>query len=344
MILHSKPSFGESELIAVTNVVKTGCLANGPATNQLETNLAKRVGRPVVCVSSGTAALHMALMTLGIDQKEKVAIPTHCCPSVLYALQYMGAEPVLYDCGSLGMGSEPGLFENIGPDVKAVLIVHQYGMPDEAVIANYDKPLIEDCAAALGSFINNQPVGIFGESSIFSFYATKMIAGGECGAVATNKKSVEWIKEKRSPRGANDAQTHFPYSPSDLCAALALVQMERLDEFVETRTRLAAIYSTELESLVHIPQVSLKVRPSWHRYIISTHKSRDLVIEAANKSGICLGYGVKTPIHRLLKMDPLKFSASEHAWNYTVSLPIYPDLTELEQERIIQFLRKFLVA
>jgi perosamine synthetase len=187
------------------------------------------------------------LLSLGITEGMKVAIPTHCCPSVLYAVRYVGATPILFDCGTLGYGSAPNAVADVAPLVKAVVVVHQYGIPDiYGVSQRLSIPLIEDCAAALGARIGTDLVGNFGILAIFSFFATKLIAGGECGAVAGDSDLIDWIRTRRTPRGADSACTHYPYSPSEVCSAIALTQLEQHQRFIDARTRLADTYSTEL--------------------------------------------------------------------------------------------------
>jgi len=342
VIPHSKPVIGELEISAALEVIRSGMLSSGLQTARLESALEKVLTRNVACVSSGTAALHMALLSLGITEGMKVAIPTHCCPSVLYALRYVGATPVLFDCGVLGYGSAPNAVAGLAHLVNAVVVVHQYGIPDiHGVSEKTSVPLIEDCAAALGARIGTAVVGNSGVLAIFSFFATKLIAGGECGAVAGDSDLVDWIRTRRTPRGADSECTHYPYSPSDICSAIALTQLKQHQHFVDARTRLADAYSTELRNHATIPVIPEHCFPVWHRYIISTHKPREEVIRAARKKEICIGYGVRTPIHRLLKMNPTHFVNSEKAYEYSISLPLYPDLTSDQQEQVISFLKGF---
>lgn len=342
LIPHSKPSITEHDVTAVNLAVRSGQLAAGWHTRTLESSLASRLNRRAVCVSSGTAALHMALLTAGIQPGDAVALPTHSCPSVLYALHYVGAVPVLYDSGRMGIGTSLQSLNACrnAKHIKAIITVHQYGIPDPVVSELSGVPLIEDCAASLGATVHGRLVGSFGHASVFSFYGTKLVAGGECGAVATDDKSAEWIQNHRTPRGADSADTHYPYSPAETCAALANSQLDRLDGFIRRRRQLAEIYRTELADCAWVPGPDTRCEPVWHRFVIGLEMQREKMMDAARADGIQFGFGVKTPLHRLLKLPPEHYPESEHAWRHSVSLPIYPDLTESEQERIIQCVRR----
>jgi len=342
LIPHSKPAITEADIAQAAATIRSGRLAAGESTRELEEVLTRRLGRPSVCVSSGTAGLHMALLSAGAVPGDRIAVPTHCCPSVLYAVNYIGAEAVLYDCGSLGIGISDSAYDRLRDDdrLKIIIVVHQYGFPVSGITGLPGDRVIEDCAAALGALVDCRPVGTFGRAAVFSFYGTKLLAGGECGAVAAEDEVVKWIRGHRTPRGADTVETCYPYSPAEVCSALALSQFNRLDEFINRRRTLAEIYRSELGNCVEFTKVDPQCQPVWHRCIIGLNMDRETLIHAAGLEGIHLGYGVRTPLHRLVRKAPRDFPFSEHAWRSTVSLPIYPDLTELEQERIIECIKR----
>ncbi|MBN1880317.1 DegT/DnrJ/EryC1/StrS aminotransferase family protein [bacterium] len=343
MIPHSKPSIGEREVDAVIRTVRSGVLSNGIETSSFENDLRDRLERDVACLSSGTAALHLGLLAAGVKSGSRVAIPTHSCPSVLYALHYIGAVPVLFDSGAMGIGSDPVSMEKAAERSEAVVIVHQYGVPDSAAVSrDWAIPVIEDCATAIGAMVSGKPVGTFGTVSVFSFYATKMMAAGECGAVASDSDKIQWIRHHRTPRGADDVDTRFPYGPSDLSAALARIQLARLEDFIAARTKSAERYTEHLQGVCRLPVIPERSRSVWHRYIVETDRSREAIIQAAAREGIQIGFGVRTPIHRLLNIKGAEFPNSDYAYRFSISLPIYPDLTLEDQDRIISFIRDFI--
>jgi perosamine synthetase len=343
-IPHSKPSLDIEERDAVQRVVSSGYLGCGPETGALESELTRYLGRSTAVLSSGTAALHLALQSLNIQTGDRIAIPTHTCPSVYYALCYLKATPALYDSGPAGYGIDGESFERACRGSQAAIVVHTYGLPAiEPGSFPEGIPVIEDCAHALGAEVDGKPVGTFGHMAIFSFYPTKMIAGGECGAVTGPSEQIEMIRNWRSPRGADDAEIRYPYSPSDLSAAISREQLKKLDRFISRRREIAAQYGSGLKKC-WCPGLKAVCRGSntWYRYVIQTDIQRDEMIKLARESGIQLGKGVLTPLHRLLGQDAGKFPHSEHACQFTVSLPIYPDLTNQQQTHIIDRINEIL--
>ncbi|MBN1550356.1 DegT/DnrJ/EryC1/StrS aminotransferase family protein, partial [bacterium] len=328
-IPHSKPYLGQEEVDAVLKTLASGNLSSGNQVHALEDSLSTRFNRPSCVVSSGTAALHLALLGLGIGKGAKVAIPTHTCPSLLYVLQYVNAEPVLFDCGPLGIGIDMGSLEMRLLTVDAIIVVHTYGFPVPLAKQLPEKTvLIEDCAHSIGATISEKSELMSGAALMFSFYPTKMMCGGECGAVVGSTALIDFIKQVRSPRGADSAQTHYPYSPNELCAAIANQQFQKLNVFIEKRRQIAAFYDASFAELpITIPWSYPSAKSVYYRYVIETPKPRDEVIKRANELGVRFGFGVKTPLHRLLKKKIKEFPNSEKAYKYSVSIPIYPGLS-----------------
>lgn len=337
-IPRSRPCLGAEETQAVRRVIASGHLACGPEVAALESELAAFLDRPVAVVSSGTAALHLALMALGVRSGDRVATPTHCCPSVLYPLRYIGAEPVLFDSGVLGAGTDPDRFRDACRSARVVIAVHTYGFPS-GIPDGLGIPVIEDCAHALGARFAGRPAGIAGDAAVFSFYPTKMLAGGECGAVAGPVDLVDRVRRLRSPRGADDGDTRYPYSPSDLPAAVVRAQLTKLDRFLADRRTAAADYRRLLKDLdVILPVERPGTVSSWYRFVIETPRKRDELISAAHRDGIGLGAGVLTPLHRLTGADPARFPGSERAFHRCVSVPVYPGMPTDTPARVADFL------
>ncbi len=334
-ISHSKPKIGSKEKQVLTRIIDSGRIDSGPEVLGLEDDLRAFFGSSAAVVSSGTAALHLALLAVGVKRGDTVAIPTHTCPSVLYALQYIGAKPALFDCGTLGIGIDPDSFQSAVHGASAAIIVHTYGFPVQVDPENTDIPVIEDCAHALGAKINGKPVGIYGKAAVLSFYPTKMIAGGESGAVISSDEIIQKVKQLRSPRGADDKMTRFPYSASDLCAGVARVQLPMLPAFIRRRRAIAREYIQAFRDIAaETPVESAGMRSTWYRFILKSKIPRDEFIARAYAMGIIFGTGVRTPVHRLLDIDPRRFPNSEAAYRYSVSVPIYPALRDEEIEKI----------
>ena len=343
-IAHSCPNIGKEEISALIRLIKTRQISSGTKVTELETRLESMFERPAAVVSSGTAALHLCLLAHGIKQGWKVALPTHTCPSVLYALRYIGAKPVLYDCGPLGIDVDADSFEKAVRQASAVIIIHTFGFPVSAIQFDHlSIPIIEDCAHAIGTRSGTALAGTLGHSAVFSFYTTKMLAGGESGAVSSNTENITKIRNLRTPRGANDATLRYPYMASDLCAALAVTQLQKLDSFLQKRREIATFYRANLSKLdIKFPQERPGTTSTFYRFIIQIPGNRDEFIKAGFKHQISFGHGVLKPLHRLLELDHRNFPNSESAYRSCVSLPIYPGLRITDQKRVLNFVKKHL--
>jgi len=339
IIPHSRPSFGKEEFDAVLRVMHSGRLDSFKEVDAFERELSLKTGNPVAAVSSGTAAIHLALQIMGIGEGAAVAIPTHTCPSILYALDYLGARPVLFDCAPMGIGIDKKSFKSAVEQSSAVVIVDTYGIPvPPETYSGIERPVIHDCVHSIGLF--HEPVNKQSKNhlSIYSFYPTKMMAGGELGAVSGQSAVIDEVKMLRSPRGADDRRTRYPYSPSDLFAAIAREQLKKLEQFIATRQKIAEIYHASLQqTAIKIPDIELIRTGTAYRFILAVPQSRDQIILQARESGLMLGTGVFTPLHHIIGDDPALYPNSEYAFQHSVSLPIYPTLTSVEQERIINF-------
>jgi perosamine synthetase len=193
MIPHSRPTIDQEEIAVVTDVLESGQLVQGEQVLHFEQSLAALIGvKGAAAVSSGTAALHLALLALQVGEGDEVAIPSFVCPALLNAIRYVRAVPVLADI-------DPETF-NIGVvdlkrrltrKTKAIICPHMFGLPaDIREIVALGVPVIEDCAQSLGSRYGEAPAGSFGALSVFSFYATKVICTGEGGMVTANDRRL----------------------------------------------------------------------------------------------------------------------------------------------------------
>jgi len=340
LIPHSRVEFDEVAIAEVRSVLLSGRVATGEKVHQLEVELESRFHRPFACVTSGTAALHLTLLASGIGPGYRMAIPSFICPSVFYCLKYVGAEPVLYDCGHLGIGVSSESLEIAVADSDGCIIPHTFGF-----VTEFDRSLmtgrlcIEDCCQSNGAMADGHVVGNFGQASIHSFYATKMIGSADGGAVSGNAELLEWVRSRRNHRGHDDLTCRYPYSMSDLHAVLILARLEQLPRAIERRRQIAERYASELADLpIDTPAIT---SPSvWYRFPIITPVSREKLITEAFRRGIGFGFGVRTPLHRLLDRDPSCFPNAEKAMRNLVSVPIYPGLKETEQQQIVDVIRQ----
>jgi perosamine synthetase len=265
-----KPLLGEEEALAVAEVVRSGWVAQGPRVAAFEQAFADRVGAAHgVAVSSCTTALHLCLHLLGVKQGDEVVVPSLSFIATANAVRYCGATPVFADVDPLtGNLTGSTVAAVLTPRTKAVLVVHQGGVPADiqeirAKVGHV--PVVEDAACAAGSTLDGAPVGTGAPLAAWSFHPRKLITTGEGGMITTD--DADWaarlrrLREHGMSMSAADrhaaggavvesyVETAFNYRMTDIQAAMGLVQLGRLDGIVEQRRALAARYHELLAPL-----------------------------------------------------------------------------------------------
>jgi perosamine synthetase len=222
-----------------------------------------------VACSTGTAALHLALASLGIGHDDEVIIPTFTMIAVANAVQYTGARPILVDAEAATWNIDPSQIElRIGPKTKAIIVAHTYGCPVDldpirACVREQGLYLIEDAAEAHGATYRNKPIGSLGDVAAFSFYANKVITTGEGGMVTTNNRKLADKARKLRGHAFSDLRHFwhemigFNYRMTNLQAAVGLAQTERLKELVERRMVNAALYNEALAGIAGLTLPSI---------------------------------------------------------------------------------------
>jgi dTDP-4-amino-4,6-dideoxygalactose transaminase len=334
-IPHSRPTLGEEEARAAAAVVACGQLAEGPETAAFERELGIQVGAPhAVVVSSGTAALHAVLAGMGIGAGHEVIIPSFVCAALLHAVARTHATPVPaeIDPGTLNLDPQD-VARRLSRRTAAVILPHMFGRPaDMEGLLGLGVPVIEDCAQSLGAVHGGRPVGSFGRAAVFSFYATKVIATGEGGMVATaSAELAARVKDLKTYDKREDHAPRFNYKLTDIQAAVGRVQLRRLAAFIRRRRAIAARYRAAFQdSAARLPPAD--TGHIYFRYVIDIGADCTGFIRRVAQSGIGCERPVYIPLHRLLKLDG--FPRTEQAWRQCVSIPIYPSLTDAEVERI----------
>lgn len=263
MIPVNEPLLNGNEKKYLKQCIDTGWISSeGPFVAQFEEKFAKRVGRKyAVAVSSGTAALDIAVAALGLDTGDEVIMPTFTIISCILQVIRSGAKPVLIDSDPLTWNMDVTQIEaKITKKTKAIMVVHIYGLPTDMdpiikLAKKYNLKIIEDAAEMHGQTYKGKPCGSFGNISIFSFYPNKHITTGEGGMVVTNDDRLE--KRCRSLRNLCfqperrfvHEEMGWNYRLTNLQAALGLAQLERLDEFVVTKKRMGALYAKLLNNI-----------------------------------------------------------------------------------------------
>jgi dTDP-4-amino-4,6-dideoxygalactose transaminase len=335
-IPHSRPSLGAEEEAAAAAVVASGQIAEGPEVAAFEREAAELLGvGHAVCVSSGTAALYLALAALGAGPGDEVVVPSFVCSALLHAVAAAGARPVPADIDPESLNIDPAdARARLSARTKAIIVPHMFGLPaDLDRLAGLGVPIIEDCAQAIGAAHRGRPVGTCGEAAIFSFYATKVLATGEGGMVVTTSAALaERVRDIKSYDKKTDHRRRFNFKMTDIQAAIGRVQLRKLPEFIRRRREIAADYRASLAG------TALRLPPDapgriYFRFVLDGLADPGSFRRLAHERGIGCEPPVHIPLHRILGVDG--FPRSEHAWRSTISLPIYPSLSPAETGRIL---------
>lgn len=350
MIKHSCPTIGQRESKSLNNVLKSRYLAQGNIVSKFEDSVVKYLGSKnikAVAVNSGTSALHLSLLSLGISKEDEVIIPSYVCSAVLNAVNYTGAKPVLADINMYDFNiSIRSVKEKITRRTKAIIVAHQFGMPAEIdKFLSLGIPIIEDCAQSIGATYKNKKVGTFGKLSVFSFYATKMLTTGYGGMVISrDSKLINHIRDRIDYDNRDNYIQRYNYQMSDLSGSLGLVQIKQLDGFIRRRREIASRYTRYLSSCpvgFILPTEQPDTTSVFYRYIIR-HPDADKIISQLNRNGIEAKRPIYKPLHRYLKLDHKNFPITEKIYRTAISLPIYPFLTDKQINYIIYNLSKIL--
>jgi len=346
MIEHSKPTLGRDELRALREVISTNYPAEGWAVKKFENSLSEYIGaKGAVATSTGTLALHLALLCLGIKPKDEVLIPSYACRSVLNAVLYIGAKPVVCDVNIADYNiSFTDASIRKTPKTKAIIIPHMFGCPAEIdKFKNLGIPIIEDCAHSIGAEFKGKKVGSWGDLSIFSFEGTKYITTGEGGMVLANSKHLlEKLKQLKEPESI-DYRIKYTYRMTNLQAAIGIVQLLKLKSFINKRKRIANIYTQAFSNLnIELPKEPPEGLHIFHRYMIKIKGDIGQFMRCCYKKGIKIRQPVKPyPLHRYLKLPNKNFPNTELIMKSAVSIPIYPLLADREIQLIIDTIKNY---
>ncbi|HYL82310.1 MAG TPA: DegT/DnrJ/EryC1/StrS aminotransferase family protein [Candidatus Acidoferrum sp.] len=345
LIPHSRPWIAPADVRAVSQVLRRGALAQGVEVAAFETEVAGRLGLPPgVAVSSGTAALHLALLGLGIGPGDEVILPSYVCVAPLHAVQYVGATPRLADVDPLSYNLDPAdVRRRIGRRTRAIIVPHLFGLPtDLDAILALGLPVIEDCAQAFGARYRGRPVGTFGAVGIASFYATKLLTTGEGGMLLSSDRSL--LARVRDRRDYDERRRHalrFNYKLTDLQAALGRSQLRRFPAMLARRAAIASRYRRRWAALpVRLPVADAGRTHVYHRYVVAVPGAAAAVAERLRPLGVIARLPVFRPIHLTLGMSG--FPGAAHAFRHALSLPLYPALTSREEAVVVRALQRVL--
>jgi dTDP-4-amino-4,6-dideoxygalactose transaminase len=362
----------EQEAAAARRAILSGWVTQGPEVAAFEREFADAVGAPHACaVSSCTTALHVALVALGVGTDDEVITVSHSFIATANAIRYCGAIPVFVDIDQATLNIDPDLVEAaIGPRTKAILVVHQLGMPCDlraltAIAARHRLPLIEDAACAIGSEVEWeggwQRIGRpHGDIACFSFHPRKLLSTGDGGMLTTRSADLDRAFRLLRQHGMSvpDAVRHsssqvvfeeypvagYNYRMTDIQGAIGREQLKRLPAIVARRRELAARYEARLQSVdgVVVPREPQWARSNWQSYAVRigawidqrTFMQRMLDAGIATRRGVMNAHRERAYPARTWRTAG-SLSRSEEAQDTTVILPLFHQLTEEDQDRVV---------
>ena len=340
-IPHSKPSIDQSDINAVSNVLRSGRIAQGEKVKEFENALARYIGkRHGVAVSSGTSALHLALLSLGIGKGGEVIMPSYVCGAPYFATLHSGATPKIADIDISNYNICAATVEpHISPRTEAIIVPHMFGTPaDLDPLLEHEIPIIEDCAQSLGAEYKSKKVGSLGELSVFSFYATKMITTGEGGMILTDdEEQYARLVELRDYDKKTLTPIKYNYKMTDLQASLGLNQLSKLPKFLEQRRHIASTYNRAFsENGIKLPSTRPENTCAFYRYVVMLEELES-TREKAGREGIVCERPVFKPLHS--NLQGFACPNADTAYDHGLSIPLYPSLSEEEIDHIATRLR-----
>jgi dTDP-4-amino-4,6-dideoxygalactose transaminase len=330
----------------------------GPDVAQFEKDFARFCDvKHALGFNSGTSALHIALMLLNVGQGDEVITTPHTFVATSWAISYVGAKPVYVDIEDETFTLNPKLIERaITPKTKAIMPVHLYGHPFDVdpileICRRHRLPLVEDAAQAHGAKYRGKVVGTFGAVSGFSFYPGKNLgACGEGGALVTNDDAFAARARSLREHGSTQRYYHdevgFNYRMEGIQGAVLGVKLPHLDKWTQGRRRVANRYHELLASTpLHLPREASYAESVYHLYVVRHPRRDDLKKHLeANKIGCALHYPLPLHLQKCYASLGYKqgdFPVAEKAARECLSLPIYPEMTDAQVQRVATVVKDF---
>lgn len=360
MINIAKPLIGDEEKKAVMDVLDSGMIACGSVVSAFEKEFAAYLGSEhCVATTSGTTALEVGLRTLGIGKGDTVITTPFSFIASTNCIVYTGATPVFADIDPRTFVIDPAAIERTvskHPEAKALLIVHLFGLACDMdaimeIVKKHNLLLIEDCAQAHGAEWNGRKAGTFGNVGCFSFYPTKNMTTGEGGAVVTHDAETARKARMLTNHGMEVRYYHdmigYNYRMTNICGAIGLCQLRKLDQFDTARREHAAYLNAHIDNpLIETPYEPEKAKHVYHQYTVKVPLGqREAFIKHLEKNGI--GYGIFYPLSTAeqkcyagmgFKTD---WAVTDDVKQRVVSLPVHPALTEADLAEVARVVNEF---
>ncbi|HEY6166597.1 MAG TPA: DegT/DnrJ/EryC1/StrS family aminotransferase [Verrucomicrobiae bacterium] len=343
---------------AIAQAIDRCSFCLGPDVAQFERDFAAYCGaKHCIAMNSGTSALHIAMLLLGVNRDDEVITTPYTFAATSWGISYVGARPVYVDIDEATFNLDPRLVERaITPRTKAILPVHLYGHPYDidalhAVAAKHNLPVVEDAAQAHGATWRGKIIGTFGVLSCFSFYPAKNLgAFGEGGAVVTNDDALaaraRALREHGSSVRYHHDEVGFNYRMEGLQGAVLGVELKHLPEWTFARRRLAHRYHELLAGTpLRLPCEAVNARSAWHLFVIR-HERRDELKQHLDAHGIGNAIHYPLPLHLQKCYASLGYKAgdfpvAERACKEVLALPFFPAMTDGQQQRVAAVIADF---
>jgi perosamine synthetase len=340
LVPHNRLTYGDAEVNAVATVISSGRWAGGATLAEFEERLGEWASvKYAVCVGSGLSALRLSLRALGIARGHRVAVPEYSCVALPNAVLSNQATPISIDVQRDTWNIDFSKMDSTSKsELDCIIAVNTFGCPADPQESQRDIPMIEDWAHGFRLAADGvSPAGLIGEIAIQSFYATKMMGVGEGGAVLTNSEGVaEFIRTWRDYGDQSPHEGRLNDKMTDIAAALGISQLRRLPQMIRRRRELAEIYTEAFSSVSWLSEyIRLpldRVDRVWYRYPIFFQKwTAPEIIPYLRGAGVM----ADMPIYRWSPAHPTPKNIADEAFSKIVSLPLFPTLTNEEQERVI---------
>lgn len=373
-LVFGAPVIGEAEIASVVECLRSRWIGLGARVEQFEREFARYKNAPyAAAVSSGTAAIHLALIALGVGPGDEVIAPAMTFCSTVHSIIHTGALPVLVDCDRASFNIDAELIEEkITPRTKAILVVHMCGRCCDMdrileIARRHDLRVIEDCAHAIEATHCGRATGLMGDAGCFSFYPTKNIATCDGGMVITRDRELHeqvkvlslhgmtadaWSRFVGGPSGYEVVAAGFKYNMTDVAAAIALPQLETVEEYWGRREELWRAYNQRLAGLpLQLPPMGdSDSRHAYHLYtpllvLEEIGVSREKIIAALDAENIGVGIHY-VPVHQQpyyrqrFGFKDADFPNAAFVGGRTLSLPLSPAMSELEVEDVANALTR----
>ena len=353
----AKPIIEQEEIDNVVEVLKSGMIAQGPKVSEFEEKFAQWIGTKYgISTSSGTTALHTALLACGIGEGDEVITVGFTFAATSNSVLYTGARPVFVDIDEDTFTMDPSKIEDAITDkTKAILVVQLYGQsadmdPILDIAHKHNLLVIEDAAQAHGAEYKSRKVGTLGDVACFSFYPTKNMTTGEGGMITTDNEEIANMARIYRAHGSSVKYHHdylgYNFRSTDIAAAIGLAQLKKIDSFNDKRNENASYLTDGLKDVKGVvpPVVKEGNKHVFHQYTIKVDGDRDKWLDFLNEKGIGCGVYYPIPLYNQKLYKDLGYNQScpvtDKIVDEVISLPVHPSLTKDELDTIISVVKE----